>query len=476
MVTFDELLHAQFDHLRTQADDWRKAVAEVDRIGVDFQRDVRTATTRAGWHGFVADIADGDIETIGRQLSATRMELQSVVTALDHAVQEFSGHQTAVRQVVQEAESAGYRIGWNGSTAMIVSPAPPDGVVLTEAEASAVNATMDGYRSRIDAAVRAATDADAKYAAILAAVRPDEIRAHDRTALANASADLRTASGMPADPGAVSAWWNGLDPVTRAQLYATDPEALLAAGVFSPGPWNAPDGGSGPHGSRSPSAGDRTFEAVVATAAAAAPWVGLPNAGRGLDHYLDNSGEPLEIDVDRMMRDAPDYRKSIETELLAKNEADWRRQALDAYASSGGAPVAIPVRAKDGLSVGESDSLDWFRAVGSNMTEVNGVVRVTADAAGNPKVTMDYQVTVRDRYNWDHGKGITIGPVSIEDKQMGSLHQAGLAQEYDIYGTSSTQSRTLNGSGAPPIPAVDDRDTTREDPDRGSVDGRGYGR
>lgn len=53
------------------------------------------------------------------------------------------------------------------------------------------------------------------------------------------------------------------------------------------------------------------------------------------------------------------------------------------------------------------------------------------------------------------------------------LHRTGLAQEYDVYGTSTLQTRPV-GDGGGFAPGGGDRGGTREDPGRDSVDGRGY--
>ena len=57
---------------------------------------------------------------------------------------------------------------------------------------------------------------------------------------------------------------------------------------------------------------------------------------------------------------------------------------------------------------------------------------------GRPTVTVDYKTHVFDRYNWDTGKSVEIGGRTITDQQMGELHTAGVAQEYNIRGSSGT--------------------------------------
>ena len=83
---------------------------------------------------------------------------------------------------------------------------------------------------------------------------------------------------------------------------------------------------------------------------------------------------------------------------------------------------------------------------------------------------MDYETHVFDRYNWDHGKATEFGPVTIPDDQMAEMHRAGVAQEYDI--TGSTDPKHFDGAvprsdQQPDLPKPpDNRDGTRTDPGR----------
>lgn len=50
-------------------------------------------------------------------------------------------------------------------------------------------------------------------------------------------------------------------------------------------------------------------------------------------------------------------------------------------------------------------------------------------------------MNLRDQYNWDKGKGVTIGPLEVTDEELAKLHRAGLAQEYTITGLSDVATR-----------------------------------
>ncbi|MFI5649625.1 hypothetical protein ACIA71_00220 [Streptomyces anulatus] len=97
------------------------------------------------------------------------------------------------------------------------------------------------------------------------------------------------------------------------------------------------------------------------------------------------------------------------------------------------------------------------------MTNTTGVVTAVPGADGKPEVSIDYQVNVWDRYNWDPGKATPIGPTTVTDADMARLHTTGLAREFDMRGSSSVQQHDLGSGGAWPGPADPGRDGTRTD-------------
>jgi hypothetical protein len=89
---------------------------------------------------------------------------------------------------------------------------------------------------------------------------------------------------------------------------------------------------------------------------------------------------------------------------------------------------------------------------------------------GQPRVEVDYQAHVADRYNWDGGKSTQIGPLTVTDEQLAELHRAGVAQEFNMSGSTDTRhfSGTVPTQGQQPdLPqGPDDRAGTRTDPGR----------
>lgn len=199
--------------------------------------------------------------------------------------------------------------------------------------------------------------------------------------------------------------------------------------------------GSGAHGVDRPSIGDRVFEQVAYRAADAADAIGLNNAARNMRHYLGNTGDTLGVDPARIKADLP----AISTAMDASFATQVRDTALaQVRANYDGAPMQFQVTTPwNGAYATKAMSQDWFYGIGGFSYAHTANVTVTPGADGSAQVRIDSQLHVFDRYNWDGGKAVTIGPVTITDDQMGRLHEVGLAREFEVRGTSTGPSLSI---------------------------------
>lgn len=222
----------------------------------------------------------------------------------------------------------------------------------------------------------------------------------------------------------------------------------LPATATNPGaPPDPPaDVGHGEHGAESPGLKDRLSEQAIAAAAEAADLAGWDHAAEHLRHYLANSGEDFTLDVDTFLDQVTGAQQR--TDELVNSEV--ARIAAEAERTGDyGQPVAFQTGWHDG-TVDKDANADWYYAVGSYEQSVSGVVVVhpPSTPGGKPRVSVEYQTHVFDRYNWDGGKSVTILGQTITDEQLGRLHSVGLAQEFDIRGSS----QTYRYEGAAPVP------------------------
>ncbi|MCA2206197.1 hypothetical protein [Nocardia rosealba] len=226
-----------------------------------------------------------------------------------------------------------------------------------------------------------------------------------------------------------------------------------------------PDSGAGGHGSQPiySRADDLIFFNVALRAQLAADAAGLTHAAAGMRHYLANSGDDFTISPDEAMNDLPglkDWADKVVTHAVsqvANNPANHNQT------------VAFTSEWLD-YYISQEASQDWFLAMAGVEVSATGVVTTTpAESGGRPRISMSYQVHLFDRYNWDGGKAVEILGIEITDARMGALHTAGLAKEFDQYGTSTAQQfeGELPVTGTLDLPGpAGGRGGTRSDPSR----------
>ncbi|MFJ6807394.1 hypothetical protein ACIQRK_15395 [Streptomyces anulatus] len=269
-------------------------------------------------------------------------------------------------------------------------------------------------------------------------------------------------------------WWRDLDPVTRGILLRERGDDLREAGIMAPlYEWRPADAGSGPFGTEAPTARGLWVLTQAQAIVTGGDVTGEVAASHNMQHCLSGSGEPLDLDVNRILHDDSGFRTDVGTLHIVENQEAWRQKALDEFEEAGGdRTVVVPV---EGQAMGRTFREDeWFHAVGSHQQNVSGMVAVSPGDSGKPRVSLDYQVNVWDRHNWDSGKTTTFpGGVTIPDDDMGRLHKVGFAQEFDMRGSSSTYTQDLNSGSAPgATPADPGREGSRGNVSRGDEENR----
>ncbi|KAF7508153.1 hypothetical protein GJ744_009594 [Endocarpon pusillum] len=201
------------------------------------------------------------------------------------------------------------------------------------------------------------------------------------------------------------------------------PRAIPIPPVPADPPKPADGDGIGPYASQNPGISDRLSKAKFYTVAVAAGELGLTNAERGMRHYLGNSGDDLNVTPESMMSGLPQLRTAVKA--LAQNEA------VAAYKKISGASGEKAFSSSwNNFYASKDQSWDWYFAIGGFSYSVTGVV--TKKSGGG---SLKYRVHIFDRYNWDAGKSVDIGPFHFEDRELGNLHLKGLAREYTVRGS-----------------------------------------
>ncbi|MFJ7409423.1 hypothetical protein ACIQWZ_01275 [Streptomyces sp. NPDC098077] len=495
--SYTDLIEVDLGKLSSAADDWTSTAAGLKRLRTEVYSGLLQLSDGADWAGLNASVTKEFVRKATKEVADLQLEAQSIAAVLRDGHAELTRVQKQARELSAEARKGNATRRGGPDPGLLVTDGPNGTVKVMEVFCGVEGTsqrtkdlmqwyadTLTGlvaHAAEIDAAVTRALKrshgGDPHNAGHATYTSLDEDQLPRATKLASLGSDANTAQRAE-----LRRLWTSLSPQARAELWTGHKDDLLAAGLLAPTVKKAaPDRGSGPHGAEEPDAEDRRVREKMNLVAEAADWMGDNDASRHMAHYLGNSGTDMELPVDKMMSDVPDFRSHIEGRITAHQDA-WREQALAEFRRNGGQPVAIPVETSNrDFSFAKGIDENWFFAVGSTRSNVTGVVTVVPDASGEPRVGLDYQANAWDRYNWDESKAVTIdlpggGDIGIPDGRMARLHTTGIAQEYDMAGSSSVKHYDLGGSapGHGPLPAPDEpgREGDRTDPGREQQEAR----
>ena len=143
----------------------------------------------------------------------------------------------------------------------------------------------------------------------------------------------------------------------------------------------------------------------------------MPDASRHMQHFLDNSGTPLEIRFREMNRESRLARAHLEQEL---------RDALS-YAEKLATSDGHFIMVTPSETGSRNDTGNWLFAVGQYTTWA----RASVVKCGN-SFSMNWHFYFRDVYDWELNNGLQGGLLS--DREMALLHRYGIAREYEMNG------------------------------------------
>ncbi|MFJ7248151.1 hypothetical protein ACIQWA_26455 [Kitasatospora sp. NPDC098652] len=210
-------------------------------------------------------------------------------------------------------------------------------------------------------------------------------------------------------------------------------------------PPDAYDRGAGDYNTESPTDRDRKLAATLGAGIAGMPFAtGGTNASANMAHYLSGTGEPLNLNVEDMLKEIPGFQASVNT-TLDGNLGGWEAEALAEYRRTGKPVALVQQTGWQPMSATPESSKDWFYAVGSFHYNTEAKIEVKPTSPGAPpEVTVTYRTNVRDRYNWDNGKSTEVPGVGrVTDADIQRLHRTGLAREFDMGGASDARTRKL---------------------------------
>ncbi|MEV7582785.1 hypothetical protein [Streptomyces erythrochromogenes] len=485
--TWTDLITLDLARLNDAATEWKTAAEGLAELHTTVRDGLVKKSEAAQWEGANASVTREFVRSAAKEVDDLRREAKSIHAVLADAHEELTRIQKQAKDLAEEASQGSPVDEGEPDPGLLVSDAG-GGRVRVESSICDVRGpsqrTLDMIRWYADTLTGLVSHAAEVDAAATRAMRATHGAApYDAGHAEYSSLDedqlpraMKLAAlgdeAKPAQQAELRRLWQSLSPDARAQLWTAHKEDLLAAGLFNPSVKQvAPDRGSGKHGAEDIEWNDWVTRTKMQMLVVGGDWGDMNDASRHMKHYLDNTGTPMELPVDKMLTDNDGFQGHVDRHHLLNRESEWREQALAEYERNGDRAVAVPVETPNADYYFQDQN--WFYAVGGVRSNITGVMTVVPGADGRPVVGLDYQVNVWDRYNWDEGKGVTIGKFQIPDGEPSQQHKVGLAQEFNMAGSSSVKHYELGSGAAVPSPDDPGRAGTRSDPGRHGRDGGG---
>jgi hypothetical protein len=140
------------------------------------------------------------------------------------------------------------------------------------------------------------------------------------------------------------------------------------------------------------------------------------NDGAGLlDHYLDGSGNPVEIDANRLLKEVPQFQTDVNSAL-----GDVRKLPDGSFQT-----------AWKGSSSPHTQNLNWYYGLN------NFEYRLVGEKHGNQ---IKYRVEMQKEYDWgtpsEHRRDLSKGPLHFEQSEIARLNMVGKAKDFRVHGST----------------------------------------
>ncbi|MGC0422965.1 alpha/beta hydrolase [Embleya sp. AB8] len=212
---------------------WKTTAAKLTELENAFRTGVNDGVEAAGWKGQAAGTADLELEQTVRQIAISANQAQTISAAAERAASELPALQANLRSAIQEAESSGLRVIENAGGFTVQAAAAGEGSGLTPADAAKQQSSIDGYVSRFNTLLRQASEADAKFAAVMTTLMPGDVAETQLNAWQNSVEDTQRVAALygvgpvpKLDPAQTAGWWRGLSDEQRALYLAAYPKQL----------------------------------------------------------------------------------------------------------------------------------------------------------------------------------------------------------------------------------------------------------
>ncbi|WP_060180416.1 hypothetical protein [Streptomyces sp. IMTB 1903] len=176
MLTYENVMNAPLDKLRTAVTDWTAMAGKLDEMAEAARNGMKAKSDKAEWSGITAGVARGFVDKTAKEFEDAAKAAKGMHQVLADAHATFKAAQDELKRLTAEAPAAGFRIDDSGRVSAIPLP--------TEAERNAarhdpdyqqtLNANRNAWQSQVNRAVENAQDADDSLVRVLQANTTDE--------------------------------------------------------------------------------------------------------------------------------------------------------------------------------------------------------------------------------------------------------------------------------------------------------------
>ncbi|MEV7526202.1 hypothetical protein [Streptomyces sp. NPDC091371] len=178
MLTYENVMHAPLDKLRTAVDDWKAMAGKLDEMAEAARHGMKAKSDKAEWSGVTAGVGRAFVDKTAKEFEDAAKEAKGVHLVLADAHATFKAAQDRLKKIAADAPAAGFQIDATGRVTAIP--------LATEEDRNAarhdpdyrqtLRANHDAWQARINRAVEDAQDADDSLVRVLRANVAD---AHD---------------------------------------------------------------------------------------------------------------------------------------------------------------------------------------------------------------------------------------------------------------------------------------------------------
>lgn len=185
-------------------------------------------------------------------------------------------------------------------------------------------------------------------------------------------------------------------------------------------PYIRSDAGSGTWGSREASFKIMSEKAFLQSTVVPGFSLMWPDAADFMQHYLRNTGDDYVVDLKRVV-ESTDAGRDL---YVSQRNATMRFAVKNAIE---GEQVSFVSKRLDQYTFQDNDN--WYYAVGN----FSGWSNATVTKSGN-QYSMEFDLNMYDRYNWNKGKSVEIFKQKVYDDDMALFHKMGVAREFNTVG------------------------------------------